>query len=936
MEYSGGVAVAMIGESGQVPIGMAERGDVLGAVERLLENAYEGRGGALFIVGPAGLGKTTVLEHAITVAKPRFAVGVGRGDQVEAVLPFGLIGQALDPFLSGRLPGGSMALDADGGEAAGISPQARFYGILRGVREAAVRPLLVALDDLHWSDPDSLTVIHLICRRLASLPVALIATARPWPPEAITSAQDLAAQGLAEIVSLAPLSTAAARELLCSRVSREVSAEVVGQAIELCGGNPLLVKQVARELSRSGRLSEGQFWFSRFVGVGAAGRRYLQAASVLGIRFRAAVATEVAGLSATEVATEVDGLFRGGLLHEAEDGWARFIHALIRQGVYEDIAPPVRRDLHAACFRALVSSGAYPAEAAEHAVAAHLAGDAEAVATVARAGSEALRVGAVRAARHYLEAGIRLAGEPAPAGLLFDLGAALVADGASEEAIAIYERLLCFPELPTADHVAVLRELGQASYITGRAERATACYESAVDLAERDHPELAVAALLDQAFHHQTLSGPRAALRWANRAAELATARGVMEASAQAAWGAVAYRCGDPDGLETAAAAVTRVDLIPTSRPTDRHRYRHPALSYASLAVHAERFTDAERLLPEILSTAEHRCDPISLVQATTAWIDGLCRLGRLSEALRLVDRLIELAELSPYASLLAGSYRVLVLLEQGELERAARCCAQLPTTIQHDRFSLHRADGLELHVQAVLAYRQGDVETACSLFGQLEEWADRTGEADPSYIPWAADAIAAYLACGRDSDARHVTDWVAERAVSFPSRWPKIVVATGEAALAERAGGRALAETYFTQALDLHAELPMPLARSRTLTDYGAFLTRGGEIARARVLLAEALHIAEECGAGWHANRARVEWRRAGGRARSRNPDELSPQEAAVAQLAQVGRTNREIAQQLHLSVKTVETHLGHIYQKLGIRSRWQLTGRVNPDTDE
>ncbi|MDT5203065.1 MAG: hypothetical protein QOH34_4587, partial [Mycobacterium sp.] len=167
-------------------------------------------------------------------------------------------------------------------------------------------------------------------------------------------------------------------------------------------------------------------------------------------------------------------------------------------------------------------------------------------------------------------------------------------------------------------------------------------------------------------------------------------------------------------------------------------------------------------------------------------------------------------------------------------------------------------------------------------------------------------------------------------------TRWPKIVVATGKATLAEHAGDRALAENYFTQALDLHAELPMPLARSRTLTDYGAFLTRGGEIARARVLLAEALHIAEECGAGWYANRARVEWRRAGGRTRTHKPDELSPQEAAVAQLAQAGRTNREIAQQLHLSIKTVETHLGHIYQKLGIRSRWQLTGRLSHDAGE
>ena len=371
------------------------------------------------------------------------------------------------------------------------------------------------------------------------------------------------------------------------------------------------------------------------------------------------------------------------------------------------------------------------------------------------------------------------------------------------------------------------------------------------------------------------------------------------------------------------------MDLIPTSRAMDRHRYRHPALSYASVAIQAERFADAERLLTEILSSAERRCDPLMLIRAAIAWIDGLCRLGRLDEALALADRLTEFAELLPYSSRLATIYRALVLLERGQLEQVARSCAQLATTTHHHRYSLHRADGLELHVSAVLAHRQGDAKTACLLFSQLHEWADRTGEVDPSYPPWAVDAVTAHLACGRHADARHVIGWVAQRAAALPSRWPKIVVAAGEAALAEHVGDRALAENYFTQALDLCNELPMPLVRARILIDYGAFSTRGGEVARARSLLAEALQIADACGAGWHADCARTEWRRAGGRTRSRKPDELSPPETAVAQLARAGRTNREIAQQLHLSIKTVETHLGHVYQKLGIRSRWQLAER-------
>lgn len=864
--------MARTGGLGRATTGMAERSEVLAALGRLLDDAGEGRGGALFVVGAAGLGKTTVLEHAISRARPRFAVGVGRGDQVEAVLPFGLIGQALDQLLKDTLPAHGMVLDADGGEAADISPQARFYRILRGIRAAAVRPLLLAIDDVHWSDPDSLTAIHLICRRLATLPVALIATTRPWPATAVTSARDLAAQGLAQIEPLAPLSAVTSRSLLRARLSGTVQATVVDQAVELCGGNPLLVEEVALELRRGGTLAQGQVWFSRFAGAGAAGQRYLQAASVLGVRFRPDVATRVAGLVATDTdtAAQIDGLFRGGLLFEDDDGWARFTHALIRQAVYDDIAPPVRMDLHAACFRILVACGAYPAEAAEHAVAAALTGDPEAVATLSRAGRAALRCGAVRAARQHLAAAVRLAGGAAPIELLFDFGAALATDGAHDEAIAVYERLLGLPELGTTDRVAALRELGQASFIIGQVERASGCCESAVGLAESDHPALAVGALLDQSFHHQALFGPSAALPWASRAVELATAGGVMQASAQAVWGAIAHRCGDPDGLRTAAGATaSHADLIPTGRSGDRHRHRDPVLSYAILAVQAEQFADAERLLTGILSSAEHRGEPLTVLQAAMAWVDCLCRLGRLTEARAVVERLIELVELFPHGSPLAITHQAVVLLELGQLEEAARCCARLPTRRHQDRYSLHRCDGWELHVRGVLAYRQGDADTACSMFARLQEWADRTGELDPSFVPWAADAIAAYLASGREASARHVIDWVAQRAVTLRAHWPKIVVTSGQAALAVRAGNRALAESYYAQALKLHQELPMPLSRVTTLTDYGAFLAGGGEHARARRLLSEARLIAEKCGATWHAGRARAEWERAGERTR-------------------------------------------------------------------
>ena len=167
----------------------------------------------------------------------------------------------------------------------------------------------------------------------------------------------------------------------------------------------------------------------------------------------------------------------------------------------------------------------------------------------------------------------------------------------------------------------------------------------------------------------------------------------------------------------------------------------------------------------------------------------------------------------------------------------------------------------------------------------------------------------------------------MAPTARALPARWSKVVVAAGRAALAERDGEEDQARAHYGEALAIARDMPIPLARSQLLTDYGRFLDRHGEVRHARQTLAEALRLAETCGAAWHAEQARVEWRRAGGRAGVTPPGELTPAEAAVARLARAGKTNREIAAQLYLTVNTVETHLRHVYAKLGIHRRVELT---------
>jgi AAA ATPase domain len=404
---------------------MAERESPTAGLRQLLDRAVAGEGGALFLVGEAGLGKTTLLDHAIFLAGGHFEVGVGRADVAEAALPFGLLSQALEPLL------GPEVLIGGGDRGAPVTVASRLYAIMQRLREVAVRPLLIALDDAHWADPDSLTLLRVLCRRVSRLPVALVVTARPWPPETAWAADELSHEGLAQLERLFPLSAQAATALLEARVGHVATPGDIESAVAACAGNPLLLDHVASDLLVGRALPTGggsgswagRLLLSRFTGASGPSRAYLRAASVLGGRFRPEVAAEIAALEPAEAASALEALAGAGLVVDAGDGWARFSHQLVRMAVY-DQAAPVRAHLHEAAFRALLARKAPPGEAAEHAVLARLV-DPTALATMAEAGREALRRGAPGTARRHLQAAVALGGQTVPVEVLLDLAQAL-------------------------------------------------------------------------------------------------------------------------------------------------------------------------------------------------------------------------------------------------------------------------------------------------------------------------------------------------------------------------------------------------------------------------------------------------------------------------------------------------------------------------------
>jgi DNA-binding CsgD family transcriptional regulator/Tfp pilus assembly protein PilF len=611
---------------------------------------------------------------------------------------------------------------------------------------------------------------------------------------------------------------------------------------------------------------------------------------------------------------------RAGLVVDGGDGWAQFSHHLIALAIY-DRAAPMRAHLHQEAFRALLARRAPVGEAAEHAAMARLA-DSVALATLAQAGREALRQGAPGTARRHLEAALELGGEAIPPEVLLDLADALRALGDNAAARTVSERLLERSELPVAVRLAALSELTQAQFRMGEVARAAATIQDAVQQLEAEPADVAAVVLIDHAHLSLLRSGPAAALPLATQArAVAALVDAPTRVMADAVWGECAYLMGDPTGLDVAEAAAgeARLKGIPTP-----DNWSRPEVFYAEVATWSERFEQAQHILLAAIADAERKRNPMTVFESQFFLMEVLCRTGRLDEAVVLSEQLLESAELMNYSLPLAIAQKTLVITELGQLDEARHWCERLEQVIS-GRPGLGRAWALAHHRRAVVALRRGDTEMAAHLFGQLERSSRRVALFEPSIFPWAAPAIQAYLALGRDEDASRVIDWLEPRAAALPGRWPKAVVASGRALLAERRDDLDSAEAGFARAVVLHDER-MPLARAEALTNQGSFLLRRGEAARARPVFAEAMRLSEGCGAAWHVEQARVGWRRAGGRSGTTPAGELTPQEQAVADLARAGRTNREIAEQLYLSVNTVQTHLAHVYRKLGITRRWEL----------
>ena len=902
-----------------------ERGGVSAAVAELLEAARAGRGGVLFVEGEAGLGKSSVLDSARALAQPDLRVGLGQGDAMEMSLPFGLLDQALAPL-------GGPALAAGPQEATGRPEQ--LFRLLRWL-ETVGPGVLIALDDVHWADSDSLGLLSLLCRRIGSLPAAVIATLRTWPEDAREMASGLVGSGVARLQRLAPLSRQGSTAMLTERAGRAVSDTAAAKAWELCAGKPLRLEQVALAIGRGAMDAEtAESWpalkadgllLCRFAGLPPAALRCVRAASVLGVRFRLEVAAEVAELAEVEADRAVEALWRSGLVDHTGAGGVRFVHPLFAQALYDDLPGPVRARLHARSFTVLARRG-LDAEAAEHALRAGLRDTPEVLAALERAGRAALEVGALATAAAQLTTAVRLAGERASTPLLLAQAEALLRTGDPIAASSSYERVLSRSGIGGDVRAEALRMRGRALYASGDHVTAAACFTEAAELFLTDDPNTAAEALVDQALSLQIVLVPRGCLPLARRAIELSAGSDrAVRLRAEAAHGFLTVMAGDPAGLRATATAAKAVRANPRPELAD------PAWTWGLTSIHAhaakylEHFDVAARGFRSVRLAAEQRGAAEALTMSLVGEAEVAARTGRLTEALELSNRASQLTELVPLGATYNAVVRFLVLLHLDRPAEADESCRQLELLLDERDEGTNRTWLLHLH--GIRHLGLGRPEAAARLYLKAEELFEQMGIGEPCVVPWAGRAVIAHARAGRTSDATRVLGWLDSCAARLPCRWPRVAAEFGRAELAVREGDHQAAERHYRQALALHDGAELPLERVSTLLAYGSALRQSGQPARARKLLAEALEAAEATGAPALARYARVGLAATGGRRRRHNPGRrLTPQELRIARLARAGSSRRDIAARLTLSEATVRTHLEHIYTKLNIHSAREL----------
>jgi DNA-binding CsgD family transcriptional regulator len=933
---------------------LLEREAQVAALEALAGAARSGDGRFVVIEGTAGIGKTRLLAEARAIAgSAGMRVLAARGGELEGEFAYGIVRQLFEPLLASANPdlhaklfSGPAALvepllGASQPAASKEAPPAEdSFAILHGLYWLAAnvalhQPTLLAIDDLHWADTPSLRWLLYLTRRLEGVPMLVAATARA--PEAESRDPMLVAQLIAEpeLVAIRPEPLGRASiAVLAQKLHGLEPDEAFCAALETAtSGNPLFIGAMLDAVAREGtsptaehvpRLLElGAQGVARAVGLRLArlppaALALLRAAAILGDGTELRHAAALAGVEARELGPSASTLVRLDLLRREDP--LEFFHPVVRAAVYQTLDLVERDAAHRSAAELLLEAGAPPESAAGHLLRVVPQADAFVVSTLRQAAERSLAQGAADAAVGYLARALEEQLDPAVrAAVLVELGLAerRTNGPAAVDHLRAGLELLADP----ARRGAVALELGRALWLTDRIAAAFAVFERALDEVDRqrdpDLYELLLAELMTSAW-------------WDPQTYSIAEAR-LGELDLRALHGGL--------GSDILLATLAHYEYQQGLHRELAFQLARRALASGNLLasgsiafLHAVVVLARAGLLDEACSILDHavaqtrRRGDIFNVAFMLVW-RGFCqtRRGDLRAAVADLREAMDLGV--AHGLLIAWPYNVgflaHALLEQGEPDEAAHVIdqggfpEQLPVNQVHPIwFRLNRGR---------VRIETGSPDRGVEELLQVGETARLYSFDNPSGMPWRSWAAEGLRLLDRNEEARALADeelalarrWGDQHAIGASLRVLGLVE-RGEASIG-----------LLREAVAVLAGSKARLEHAHALVGLGAALRRANQRTEARERLREGVDLARTVGALALAERANEEIAATGARPRKvlqTGVDALTASERRVAQLAADGMSNKEIAQTLFVTIRTVEEHLSHAYRKLEISSRAQL----------
>ena len=757
-------------------------------------------------------------------------------------------------------------------------------------RLAGARPLALIVDDAQWSDRGSLAVLSYLAGRADELPLLIVVAARTG--DARAAADMLALLGGAR--SATALHPHPLTQMGAARLIRELAP---GTPIHTCvdchraaSGNPWLIGELARRIQTGGTGSMRAVVRRRIAQLEPGDRAVAAARAVLGDGARPQAIAAVAGVALDELGPARDALTAAGLL--TPDG-RDMAHDLIAAAIRDDLPAAERERLHRESARALIALNPSAGDVAGHLLHARPQGDPDFSEWLERAAATAAQRGTPQRAVTYLERALDEHAPGEPRGRVLAALAAAAFDAGLRDPRDRLREALGDIENPGARLDALTPAWPATPPSTAPARPTSICsFASSRDLSHRAGAQ---AALLDA-----LLATPERRAEHASLAAELpATDDPLLHrvVLAHRAWLATQSSTADADMC--AAMASEALDRGLLLRDARKRAAFHLCVGVLILTDHSQH---ASRAIAA-LQTEAHALGSVPMQAAAATYTAQLSSFesGQVAEAEAHAREALELATGSTFATS-AAEVLVAALAERGAFEEARDVLQSAGGLIQAPgRLALAAEDFEAAHDHAVEAGDDAGAALALAHLGRRDE-AVRLAEDELT----VAEGFGAPVAIAR----AHVA-----RAVAEPDDEARIAICRRALASLGADAGAAVLESV------------------RLRLELGSTLTRLGRRVEARGLLRPALADADAAGASLLADRARRELVATGLRPRRaalEGASALTPRQRQIVELAAAGTANRAIAQQLFLSIKTVETHLAAGYRKLGVRTRVDLSAAV------